>query len=88
MPTTEFLNGEWVHGVQASWPIFASYTDAFNERMDILRTRGMYAAAIQAEDGEDFIKLVSQHWSTDPMRAEKVLSTYSDHIDVFGGDNA
>ncbi len=42
-----------------------------------------YAAALKAESGEEFVRAVSRNWSTDPLRAEKVLAIHSAHKDVF-----
>lgn len=75
LPTREFLNGAWTT-VLATWPKFADWTEAFTARMALLRHNPVYADALAATDGETFIKLVSVHWATDPLRAEKVLDTY------------
>lgn len=83
MPTSEFKNGMLVGGVPAIWPVFDTYSQAFTERMKILETRSDYAEALKAASGQEFIELVSQHWSTDPRRAEKVLETYKCHPELF-----
>lgn len=82
MPTQEYLNGKWEE-VPAKWPVFDTYSQAFEERMRILETRAAYSEALKAASGEEFIDLVSQNWSTDPLRAHKVLETYKCHPDLF-----
>jgi len=81
--TREFLNGQWVV-VPATWPKFASWSDSFKARMQLLRTLAPkypnYAAALAATTGEDFIRSVSKTWSTDPQRADKVLQIYNAHL--------
>jgi flagellum-specific peptidoglycan hydrolase FlgJ len=45
------------------------------------RFRGepIYDTALAAANGEDFVREVSRHWSTDLRRAEDVLKTYRAH---------
>lgn len=42
-----------------------------------------YAAALKSMTGEEFVREVSKNWSTDPLRAEKVLAIYAHHKEVF-----
>jgi flagellar protein FlgJ len=75
METRECLNGKWCT-VSAAWPKFIDWQASFKARMALLNHSNLYAAAVSAPTGEDFIREVSKHWSTDPQRAEKVLETY------------
>lgn len=83
IPTEEFLKREWVV-VPALWCSFATFADAFTERMHVLRANPAYATAILAETGPEFVLLASQHWATDPERGQKVLSVYRSHPEIFG----
>jgi flagellum-specific peptidoglycan hydrolase FlgJ len=62
--------------VEATWPIFPDWKTSFAERMELLRRATVYHDALKASDGESFVREVSKHWATDPMRAEKVMITY------------
>ena len=59
----------------------------FSARMRLLqgasRKYPHYAAALAATTGEEFVREVSQTWSTDPARASKVLSIYAAHHGCF-----
>ena len=86
LPTREFLNGNWVV-VNANWVRFADWSSCFQARMQLLRAASSkyphYAAALAATSGEEFVREVSQTWSTDPARASKVLSIYAAHCSCF-----
>ena len=74
--TREVLNGKGCT-VAATWPKFPDWTYSFRARLALLqRLPSLYGPAFGAPTGEDFIRLVSQHWSTDPHRADGVLATY------------
>lgn len=83
IPTKEVIHGQWVT-VNAIWPRFDTWSDSFEERMNLLRALQPkypdYAAALAAQTGEDFIKAVSKTWSTDPQRADKVLQIYNKYV--------
>ena len=83
MPTREFLHGSWVM-VQAEWMMFPNWAACFAERMTVLRqlenAYPHYRAALSAATGEQFVAELSKSWSTDPDRAEKVLSVYREHF--------
>lgn len=86
IPTKEFENGEWT-GIVAAWVKFPNLTACFRSRLNTLirlsdKYAG-YAAALKAETGEEFVREVSKNWSTDPLRAEKVLAIYAHHKEVF-----
>lgn len=82
-PTKEFLNGAWVT-VQAHWVKYPDWESCFDDRMALLRRlSSLYGPALEALTGEDFIRLVSEHWSTDPDRADKVLSIHEMHKGDF-----
>lgn len=85
LPTEEAIHlssGEvkWVR-VSADWVKYPSWSDCFTDRMSTLRRLASayqhYAAALAAQDGSTFIREVSQTWSTDPNRGQKVLNIYS-----------
>jgi len=84
LPTREYINGEWI----STTAPFVSYPDwgaCFADRMATLTRLASvyphYSAAIHATDGETFIREVSQTWSTDPARADKVLAIYNEYAD-------
>lgn len=96
MPTREFvgLEKDTEDGKQDGWIItqapFISYPDwgaCFADRLaTLLRLSAAYphyAAAVDAKDGETFVREVSQTWSTDPARAEKVLAVYEANRSLF-----
>jgi flagellum-specific peptidoglycan hydrolase FlgJ len=82
LPTREFLRGGWTV-VSADWIEYPDDGACFADRMATLQMLAPryahYAAALAATTGEDFINQVSQSWSTDPNRAEKVLEIYQVH---------
>lgn len=86
LPTKEFIGGHWIP-IVAHWMKYPDWEACFRDRMATLqRLAGQYphyAAALSAPDGETFIREVSQTWSTDPHRADKVLDIYQQHLDVL-----
>lgn len=84
IPTREYLDGNWTT-VLATWPVFGDWAECFRERMVTLHRVGVYAEALHARTPEDFIIEVSQHWATDPERAESVLSIYNHHKNILRG---
>ena len=72
LQTREFLHGHWFT-VPALWPKFADWTESFKARMELLRGSHLYANAMDAENGEQFVTCVSKVWSTDPHRSYTVL---------------
>jgi flagellum-specific peptidoglycan hydrolase FlgJ len=83
IPTREFLKGQWVV-VPAKWPKFADWSSSFAARMELLRAKSVYAPALAAATGYDFVSEVSKIWATDPKRGDKVLSIYRKHYN--GGE--
>lgn len=86
IPTKEFEDGEWT-GVVAAWVKFPDLGACFRSRLNTLlrlshRYEG-YAAALKATTGEEFVRAVSRNWSTDPLRADKVLAIHAHHKEVF-----
>ena len=83
LPTREFLHGAWVTA-PAQWMVFNDWQGCFAERMALLRelqnAYPHYRAALAAPSGEQFVDEVSKSWSTDPERAQKVLSVYRKHF--------
>jgi flagellum-specific peptidoglycan hydrolase FlgJ len=82
LPTKEYERGEWI-ATQAPWVKYPDWSSAFYDRMVTLTRLSHiyphYAAALQATDAETFIREVSQTWSTDPNRADKVLAIYREY---------
>jgi flagellum-specific peptidoglycan hydrolase FlgJ len=86
LPTREYLHGAWTT-ILANWIKFPDWPSCFAQRMRLLKGLSAsyphYAAALSAKTGEEFIQEVSRSWSTDPQRAEKVLSVYAHYQAVF-----
>lgn len=82
LPTKEFLDGKWTV-IRATWVLYPSEMESFKDRMYTLRRLSPayphYAAALAAKDGTTFVDQVSISWSTDPLRAKKVLEIYHAH---------
>jgi len=87
LPTKEYLNSGWVT-VQANWVKFPNRVESFRSRMATLQRLRVaypnYGRALDATNGEDFGRFVSRSWSTDPLRADKVLTIFRNHCVVFG----
>lgn len=85
LPTKEFLDGQWKE-LNSSWIVYPDWATCFADRMATLKRLASayphYKAALEAASGTTYINEVSQTWSTDPKRAEKVLSIY----DAVAGD--
>lgn len=81
LPTREFLSGSWTT-VEGEFVRYPSYAASFKDRIDTLKRLAPlyphYRAALNAKNGEEFVKEVSKTWSTDPLRAEKVLAIYKE----------
>lgn len=85
LPTREFVNGEWIE-CTAEWVCYPDWASCFADRMSTLQRLASvyphYDAALKAASGVTYVNEVSQTWSTDPRRAEKVLAIY----DQMAGD--
>lgn len=83
LPTKEFLKGEWVE-VNAAWVHYPDLSACFADRMSTLKRLSTvyphYGSALAAKDPETYVRQVSQSWSTDPQRADKVLAIYNDYL--------
>ncbi len=83
LPTREFLNGEW-KVCQSSWVKYPDWRACFADRLVTLERLSNayphYKAALDAQDARTYIAEVSKTWSTDPARADKVLSVYEEFI--------
>ena len=81
--TREFIANQWVT-VPAAWAKFEDWKASFADRMATLRRLAPsyphYAAALAAKTGKEFVEEVSKTWSTDPLRAVKVLAIYDKHF--------
>jgi flagellum-specific peptidoglycan hydrolase FlgJ len=91
LPTREFENGEWVV-VQAAFVDYPDWRACFCDRLATLERLSNayphYAAALKAQDARGYIVEVSKTWSTDPDRAQKVLSVYKEFISQTGGETS
>lgn len=88
-PVLELPTHEWdamakaMVPATANWPIYPDWATSFSERMATLRRVSLYASALAAKTGEEFVHLVSLHWSTDPLRANNVLRIHEAHKDLL-----
>jgi len=94
MPTHEYVHGEMVP-VMAHWVKYPDWASCFDDRMALLRRLSVvtnedgslkfpeYLDALNSQIGESFVVNVSKKWSTDPLRATKVLQIYAAHKTVF-----
>lgn len=86
LPTWEVIHGQTVH-IQADFIKFPTLSDCFDSRMATLRRLAPeypnYQKALEATTGEDFVHWVSKTWSTDPNRADTVISIRHSHPEVF-----
>ena len=77
IPTKEWEGGAF-HLVNAEWTVYASIPDCFNDRMHTLVHLAPYyphyEAALKATTPGNYVREVSQTWSTDPDRAHKVIA--------------
>lgn len=87
LPTKEFINGAWISTV-AHWMKYPDWEACLRDRLATLTRLAPqyphYQAALDASDGETFVREVSQTWSTDPHRADKVMEIYNENLDVLG----
>lgn len=90
-PTKEFINNEWVV-VNAPFVSYPTIKDSFDDRTNTLvrlsNTYIEYKNALNARTGEEFIIEVSNRWSTDPLRGEKVLDIYNKYKYVFNEEGS
>lgn len=93
MMTHEVINGV-SEFVPAHWVKFPDWASCFNSRIATIRrladeyAHPGYMAALQATNGEDFVREVSKNWSTDPLRADKVIQIHNAHAQAFVPDQA
>ena len=87
LPTREFISGAWTT-INAAWVKYPTMTACFADRMGTLIRLAdefpHYEMALHAPDEYTYINEVSQNWSTDPQRAEKVTQIYNEY---FLGEN-
>ena len=85
LPTREFLDGGWVTCI-SQWVEYPTWASCFADRLATLQRLSNayphYKAAIEAQDAETFVRQVSLTWSTDPQRADKVLSIFREYTAV------
>jgi flagellum-specific peptidoglycan hydrolase FlgJ len=82
LPTREFQDSAWIQ-TTAAWIVYPDWASCFADRMATLQRLASvyphYKHALDAGSATTYINEVSQTWSTDPERANKVLAIY-DHI--------
>jgi flagellum-specific peptidoglycan hydrolase FlgJ len=82
LPTQEFLDGRW-KPCEADWVKYPDWRACFADRLATLERLASYyphyAAALRASDAKTFVTEVSKTWSTDPQRAEKIISIYDEY---------
>ena len=80
IPTKEYIHDAW-ETVSAEWVKYPTLASCFADRMLTLRRMAAscphYRDALAAKDPVSYIRAVSQTWSTDPTRADKVLGIYN-----------
>jgi len=85
LPTKEFLDGRWL-SCTSQWVDYPDWASCFADRLATLQRLSNayphYKAALDAQDAETYVRQVSMTWSTDPQRADKVLSIYRDYTAV------
>lgn len=85
LPTKEVEGGEWVT-TSASFIHYPSWEACFYDRMStLLRLSSVYshyAAALDAKTPEEYVINVSLTWSTDPLRAQRVLKIFRECLNV------
>lgn len=83
LPTKEHVHDEWI-SVTANWVKYPDWATCFFDRLSTLTRLSHacphYAAALRAPTAEQFVREVSQTWSTDPNRAEKILAIYKEYV--------
>jgi len=91
LPTKEFLNDQWVEE-KSDWVLYPTLEDCFTDRMDTLeRLKSAYphyGLALEAADPVSYVTEVSKSWSTDPLRAAKVISIYTEFVGNQKSNNA
>ena len=79
LPTKEYLDNQWVT-VSAEWVEYPSFLACYQDRMaTLMRLRTAYTHynnALMADTPEDYVKEVSQTWSTDPARAGNCIAIF------------
>lgn len=84
LPTQEFVKGDWV-ATSAAWVEYPNLRSCFADRIQTLKRLAPfyphYARALAAATATAYVMEVSQTWSTDPGRGEKVLDIYDGAAD-------
>ena len=82
LPTKEWTKDGWIT-VAADFEFYPDWPTCFFDRLNtLIKLSHMYphyAAALNATDAETYVREVSQTWSTDPQRADKVIAIYSEY---------
>lgn len=87
LPTKEFIDGT-VISIEAVWCKYPDQAACFTDRVNTLKrlapTIPHYAAALAATNPIDYVQEVSKSWSTDPARANKVITIYIVYTAIQG----
>ena len=83
LPTQEYQGGTWIR-TTAPWVKYPDLSACFADRLATLERLSNayphYKAALDAKDARSYITEVSSTWSTDPLRALKVMGIYQEYI--------
>ena len=83
LPTKEFLDEKWM-ACSANWVEYPDWASCFADRLATLQRLSNayphYKAALEAPDAQTFVAEVSKTWSTDPNRAQKVISIWQEFV--------
>jgi flagellum-specific peptidoglycan hydrolase FlgJ len=81
LPTREFLDGKWL-ALNSNWIVYPDWAACFADRMATLKRLASvyphYKNALAAGSATTYVMEVSETWSTDPKRGEKVLAIYDE----------
>lgn len=82
LPTREYIHGIW-RSESDAFVLYPSVEACFADRMDTLkRLSGAYphyAAALAATNPQEYLRQVSQSWSTDQLRAQTCIKILMSH---------
>jgi flagellum-specific peptidoglycan hydrolase FlgJ len=91
LPTHEVLDGKWTP-CAANWVKYPDWRACFADRLATLERLSNayphYKAALDAKDARTYITEVSESWSTDALRALKVMGIYSEYVPTAASPGA
>lgn len=68
--TREYIQGIGYMMVPATWIRFSTIANAFTYRMSLLKRWSIYAEALRAQTGEEFVRCVSAKWQVVTLAAD------------------